>query len=433
MQAIRALTGTALALILIVVLFAATAFSATQMQALHSFHSGGKSGYLPVGGVIFDSAGNLYGTTFDGGGTGCDDLGCGTVFELTPEGKGKWTMNVLHSFRPKAKDGSGPMASLTIDAAGNLYGTTQFGGKYGYGTVFELLPGDGGIWSENVLHSFNNIGNDGFFPVSSLIFDESGNLYGTASQGGDYGLGVVFELSPVKNGRWKEKVLYSFGNGTDGAGPLAGLVFDSAGNIYGTTRYGGADGIGTVFRLTLGAHGKWDERVLYDFKLNGMDGIGPQGGVVFDTAGDLYGTTTYGGTSTQCSGGCGTVFELVLGTDGTWTEMVLHNFGLVGSDGALPWAGLILDTSGNLYGTTVGGGAGASGPGTIFEMTAGIDGQWSESVLFNFDSNGAKDGTYPSAGLIHDNAGRMYGTAQGGGTLSDCNGLGCGTVFRFTP
>jgi uncharacterized repeat protein (TIGR03803 family) len=385
------------------------------------------------GGVIFDSAGNLYGTTFDGGGAGCDDAGCGTVFELTPSGEGKWTMTVLHSFRPKAKDGSGPKASLTMDAAGNIYGTTQFGGRYGYGTVFELIPGAGGVWTEAVLHNFNNTGKDGYFPVGNLIFNASGNLYGTASQGGVYGLGVVFELSPAKNGKWKEKVLHSFGNGTDGAGALAGLGFDTAGNLYGTTQYGGSAEAGTVFRLAPGANGKRTEKILYDFKLNGKDGTGPQGGVVFDTVGNLYSTTTYGGTSTQCSGGCGTVFELVPGANDTWTETVLHIFGLVGTDGALPLVGLVLDATGNLYGTTLEGGEGVSGPGTIFEMIPGTGGQWSETVVFSFASNGAKDGTYPSAELILDNTGRMYGTAQGGGSLSDCSGLGCGTVFRFTP
>jgi uncharacterized repeat protein (TIGR03803 family) len=428
---IRALGYSILAAALAVVLPSKPAF-ANQLRPLHKFHKNGKSGYLPNGGVILDSAGNLYGTTVDGGGNGCNYVGCGTVFELSPSGKGQLTMTILHSFRPKAKDGEGPMASLTFDTSGNLFGTTVLGGKYGYGTVFELSPGAGGKWTEKVLLSFNSTGQIGYFPVGNLTFDASGNLYGTASQGGIYGLGVVFELSPTKSGRWGQNILHSFGNGTDGAAPLAGVVFDASGNLYGTTQYGGPDEAGTVFRLSPNSDGTWTEKVLYNFKADGKDGTAPQGNVVLDGAGNLYSTTTHGGTSTQCSGGCGTVFELTPAGN-QWKEQVLHVFGLTQADSALPWAGLTFDTAGNLYGTSLEGGGGGGGSGTIFEMLPGTDGQWTETVAVDFGVNGGKDGFYPTSGLILDSAGRIYGTAQAGGVMTDCSGLGCGTVYRFTP
>src|SRR5664280_840402 len=269
---------------------------------------------------------------------------------------------VLHNFNNDGTDGVGPRASLIFDAAGNLYGTTRIGGTYGSGTVFELMPVAGGTWTEQVLHSFGN-GADGREPVAGLILDTAGNLYGTTVAGGTYGDGTVFELTPAAGGNWTEQVLHNFNSdGTDGTNPNAGLIFDATGNLYGTTPDGGTYAYyGTVFELTPDGSGGWTERVLHSFG-NGTDGSSPYTGLVFDAAGNLYGATLYGGTY----GAAGTVFELTPAGGGTWTEQVLHNFGS-GTDGANPYAALVRDAAGNLYGTTNYGGT--NNDGTVFEIT----------------------------------------------------------------
>ena len=280
---------------------------------LHSFGNG-TDGRGPVGGLIFDAAGNLYGMTIQGGTYCSGSGGCGTVFELTPAAGGSWTEQVLYSFCPQGlpctTDGYYPRAGLIFDGAGNLYGTTDNGGTYHDGTVFELTPAAGGTWTEKVLHNFNLNGTDGALPLGSLILDAAGNLYGTTSNGGTYtSRGTVFELTPTAGGGWTETVLHSFGNGTDGVTPEAGLIFDAAGNLYGTTTGGGTYYGGTVFELTPAAGGGWTEQVLHSFG-SGTDGAYADTGLIFDAAGNLYGTTDDGGTYTSCPGGCGTVFEI---------------------------------------------------------------------------------------------------------------------------
>jgi uncharacterized repeat protein (TIGR03803 family) len=277
-------------------------------KVLHGFGRG-KDGYKPTASLIFDPTGNLYGTTAGGGSVG---LGLGTVFQLTPRTNGKWKEKVLHSFG-NGTDGANPDAGLIIDAAGNLYGTTPTGGAYsGYGTVFQLAPGTQGRWKEKVLHSFGN-GTDGIMPDASVIIDAIGNLYGTTQLGGAYGNGTVFELNPKAGGGWTEKVLTSFNKSTDGTTPSAGLIFDAAGNLYGTAAYGGAyEFYGTVFRLASGTSGRWKETVLHSFTDNGTDGYYPYASLIFNAAGNLYGTTLEGGAS-GCAGGyetCGTIFEI---------------------------------------------------------------------------------------------------------------------------
>ena len=228
-----------------------------------------------------------------------------------------------------------------------------------------------------LLHNFNDTG-DGYRPAAGLIPDESGNFYGTTSDGGAYGGGTVFEIMPRTGGGWVEKILHSFNEASnkDGYDPLGGVIFDASGNLYGTTYYGGAKNSGTVFELIPTAGGHWDEKILYSFSDKGTGGYNPDyAGVALDSSGNLYGTTVSGGGGTGCgNAGCGTVFELTPQAGGAWAETVLHSFSNNGTDGQYPWAGLIIDTAGNLYGTTEFGGTGGSG--TVFELTPAAGGIW---------------------------------------------------------
>jgi len=282
---------------------------------LHNFGAG-RDGANPSASLLFDAAGNLYGTTATGGNFTACNLGCGTVFELVPGADGKWTEKVLHRF--DSKDGDGPNASLIFDEAGNIFGTTTYGGLgqctseqgvKGCGTVFELMPG-AGQWTETVLCDFSSY-SDGEYPSARLIFDTAGNLYSTSLYGGQNGSGTVFELKPGVGGTWMETVLYGFG-GTDGEYPLAGLVFDAARNLYGTTYYGVNGNTGIVFELTRKA-GTWTETVLHAFCHVGgcPDGEQSQAGLILDESGNVYGTATQGGLY-----GYGVVFEIVHADDG---------------------------------------------------------------------------------------------------------------------
>jgi uncharacterized repeat protein (TIGR03803 family) len=315
---------------------------------LHAFT--GADGVNPLGGVILDATGNLYGTTLNGGANNR-----GTVFKLAPNPDGTWTENVLYSFKG-AGDGSAPVAGLIFDATGNLYGTTQGGGGCGVfcGVVFKLAPNTTGTWTESVLSTLG-----GFSPSAELIADGTGNLYGTAA---GFGLsGIVFKLAPNPDGTWTESELYSFTGGPEGGFPLAGLIFDAVGNLYSTTGAGGAYGYGVVFKLAPNPDGTWTESVLYSFT-GGADGRQPEADLVFH-AGNLYGTTTFGGDLSACSdGGCGVVFKLAPTSTG-WRETVLHTF--IGF-GAEPVAPVIFDPAGNLYGTTIGGNGNS---GLVFEIT----------------------------------------------------------------
>jgi uncharacterized repeat protein (TIGR03803 family) len=339
-------------------------------KTIHNFGNS-KDGEYPEAGLITDGAGNLYGTTSSGG-----THGYGTVFELSPATGGSWSEKLLHSFNVGGTDGFTPAASLVMDGSGNIYGTTQLGGTgtctngsvSGCGVVFELSAGTGGGWTETILHNFQNDGIDGTGPVGALLFDGSGNIYGATGGGGPYDVppsyegGVAFELTPAGGGVWTETILHSFGNGSDGADPLAGLIFDTHGNLYGTSWAGGTRNLGTVFELSPAGGGTWTETLLASF--GGDDNVGgasPEAGLIFDTAGDLFGTTTGGGVSTDRSG---TAFELKPGGGGSWTRAVLHSFG-VGTDGADPSSGLI-SLSGKLYGMTALGGT--NGLGTVFAL-----------------------------------------------------------------
>jgi uncharacterized repeat protein (TIGR03803 family) len=412
------------------------AFTASPEKVLYSFCAASN---CPDGGqswasLIFDSAGNLYGTTAVGGLSQCFAYGfpgCGTVFELIPEADGKWTEKVLYKFCSTAAcaDGANPYAGLIFDSVGNLYGTTGAGGRGGGGTVFELTPGAYGKWTEKVLYNFCSTANcaDGEIPYAGLIFDSAGNLFGTTYGGGSC-CGTVFELIPGDAGKWTEKVLHRFtvdSRTHDGVSPgFGGLIFDKAGNLYGTTSYGGRCvedyGCGTVFKLTRHAKGRWTEKVLYPFQANGKDGHNPYYGLVFDAAGNLYGTTFQGGRSSKCQEGCGTVFQLTPGTEGRWAEKVLYSFD--GKDGSGAIDNLVLDSKGNLYGNTNTGGT--YDRGTVFRLSPVGGGEWKEH-LYSFKPG--EDGALPSGGLIFDSAGNLYGTTFAGGAH---NG---GMVYKFIP
>ena len=412
--------GSRLFVILVVAMLAASSWAAPSWRASVVHHFNGTDGSYPQSPLIFDAAGNLYGTTTAGGA-----YGGGTVFELSPAAGGGWTQTVLYSFYANASDGFSPLAGLVFDAAGNLFGTTIGGGLYEYGTVFELSPKAGGGWTETILHNFGD-GTDGAYPAyGSLIFDAAGNLYGTTSSGGAFtcqgngGCGTVFELSPRPGGEWTESVLHNFGVGTDGYSPEAGLVQDINGNLFGTTTYGGTvfcavaeySGCGTIFELTPAGGGSWTETVVHDFS-GGMDGATSIAGLTLDAEGNFYGTTEEGGPSNL-----GTVFRLSpAGLE--WSESVIHSFSL-DAGGWGPGAGtLVLDAAGNLYGTL-------PFSDRAFELSAsGV-----ETALYTFDHNDS-----PWGGLIPDADGNLYGTTWYGG-LEECDGTypGCGKVFKLSP
>jgi uncharacterized repeat protein (TIGR03803 family) len=381
-----------------------------------------KDGANPHGSLIADSKGNLYGTTLDGGA-----FKDGTVFELSPPAAGQtaWTETVLLSFNG-TKTGEYPYGSLIADSAGNLYGTAEGGGAGGCGVVFELSPPAAGktAWTETVLFSFNL--NDGNAPEGSLIADSEGNLYGTTVEGGVPRGGVVFELSPPAAGQtaWTETVLYSFEAST-GAEPSGSLLADSAGNLYGMTTAGGTFFDGIVFEISPPAAGQtaWTETVLTEF--GGKNGSHPYGSLIADRQGNLYGTTTDGGTTARGKVSTrGTVFELTPPEAGqtAWTETILTSFD--GTDGTVPEGSLIADSEGNLYGTTEAGGPFKHG--TVFELTPPPAGQtaWTESVLASFNKT---DGEGPIGSLIADGEGNLYGTTTDGGADHH------GTVFKLMP
>jgi len=382
--------------------FAVTAIAPAQAQTyqvLYTF-TGGTDGANPVGTLVRDGGGNLYGTTYTGGlATGCGPgTGCGTVFRFTPS-TGK--LKVLYTFTG-GNDGGNPITALVRDSAGNLYGSADWGGQYFSGVAY-LVPKTGG---QSILHAFQGGPNDGSGHISALTRDSAGNLYGTAEVGGANGVGAVFEITGGS-----EKLLYSFlHSSSDGGAPWGGVVRDSAGNLYGTTEGGGANSVGTAFKLTAGGAESW----LYSFPGTPGQQIA-FAGVIRDGAGNLYGTTFNGGAF----GSNGTVYKL--NKTGTATTFL---FSFNQTDGGEPYGPLVRDKAGNLYGTTTMGGANASG--SVFK----IDTSGNETILHSF---GGSDGADPFAGLILDSAGNLYGVARDGGGSKACANGGCGVIFKITP
>jgi len=383
-------------LLMLLVILTAGGTSAQTYTVLYGF-SGGADGDHPIGGLAQDAAGNLYGTTYRGGDFSCGDgYGCGTVFKLIPNPDGTWTESTIHAFASE-NDGAIPYSGVVLDSAGNLYGTTTFGGSYGAGTVFKLAPNPDGSYTESLIYQFTG-GSDGLYPEAALLRDAAGNLYGTASAGGA-GYGVVFSLAPLPGGGWKGRILHRFTGGRDGNTPRGGsLVFDSAGSLYGTTSAGGNFGLGVVFKGTPLPNGGWKKQILHHF--NSGEGS-PLGGLVLDATGSIYGTTKDGGAQGQ-----GAVF--MLQTDKTYR--VLYEFEGGNDDGAFPNTAMVFDTEGNLYGTTYEGGSGIGGAntGVLYKLTPNDDGSWSESVLYDFTIWGCQ----PTGPLIIDGQNDLYGTTS---------------------
>ncbi|HEY3776976.1 MAG TPA: choice-of-anchor tandem repeat GloVer-containing protein [Rhizomicrobium sp.] len=427
---------------------------------LHTFAFQGDGGF-PLSGLAADLKGNLYGTV-ELGGPGTCGSGCGNVFELT-RNNGVPVHKVIHVFQGSLSDGGNPAGSPILDSHGNLYGTTISGGDAGCGVVYELSPAKKGQWAETILHSFNSQkGNDdGCAPYSYLVFDASGNLYGTTNKGGgggvggtfcENGCGTVFRLVPNGDGTWTESVIHSFpgtvGN-TDGQNPFGGLAFDSKGDLWGTTQAGGTGGdacnpfgsppgCGTVFELTQTKTGKWKEAAIYSFQ-DSTTGWDSFAGPVIDAQDNVYGPLVNGGP------GNGAIFKIAVQKDGSLGESLIYTFApcdeMAGClDGVFPFGGLTLDSSGNLYGTTDLGGAASfvcnpggerpTGCGTVFKLTPRQNGKWKETLLYRFVGN--EDGSQPSPDrLVITAKGDVFGTATDGGDLSDCpGGIGCGVVFK---
>lgn len=359
--------GALIAVLSALLLIAAPPVEAQTETVLYNFTGGlnGPDGAYPLSRLTSDGAGNFYGTTQFGG------LGYGTVFELSRNGSGGWNETVIYRF--SSTDGDHPNRSgVILDKAGNLYGTASGGGAHQYGVVFELSP-TGASWKETVLYSFCAEGYPcnitSAEPLSGVIMDKAGNLYGTTfgAINGDYENEQVFELSPSRGG-WTEKLIYAPHNGQIDNIPLsAGLTRDAAGNIFGV-------GFKTVFELSRKGKGDWNPSVLHyfsDFSL-------PEGTPVVDKAGNLYGTTTGGGAN-----GYGTVYKLSPGKNGKWTEKILYSFKGGTQDGSQPWGGIVLDAAGNIYGSTTAGGE--YNAGIVFELAAPVGkGGYKENVLWSF-------------------------------------------------
>jgi len=433
----------------------------SKLTTLYSFT--GAEGAFPEAGLTLNS-GALFGTTYAGG------LGWGTVFELSKQSGGPWTINQLYTFTGGA-DGANPRAGVLFNSSGVIFGTTEQGGAWGYGTVFSLTPVTGGTWTYNTLYSFTGQGGDGAYPEAGLTAGSGGVLYGTTYGGGGAGAGTVFSLTPASGGAWTYQVLYSFngaptGCGTagnpacDGANPSAALTVGSGGVLYGTTYAGGGVGWGTAFSLTPASGNSWTYAVLYSFLgassgVNGgtpcgtsgqpvCDGGAPAGNLVVNAStGVLYGTTTLGGKPTGCplggyERGCGAVFELTppVAPSTTWTESLLYIFAGPSKDGMLPSDNLALASkTGTLYGTAFAGAsaldtcfpASYTGCGMVYELTPPVapSTTWTKKTMAKFNSD---NGGGPNGVILSPTGKVLYGTTYVGGTLGGYKG----TIFEVT-
>ena len=411
---------------IVLVLWTAAALHApAQEQVIYNFVSKATTGSGPSGPMAMDSEGNFYGTV------------AGGVFELSPpaEAGGDWTEQLILDAQDMPSPPV-PSYGVIFDSKGNLYGI-QTGGD-----VIEVSPPGtaGGAWTSQIIYTFeeSNAATLCGTPTSYLTFDSKGNLYGTCVTGGANSEGGVYEISPPTGGgtTWTEQLLHSFANnGVDGYAPAAsaGVVFDSKGNLYGTTVYGGTNNVGTVYELSPPASGtEWKENILYSFSLANADAYNPEGAVVFDAQGNLYSTSNGGGNP-----GLGTVFELSppATTGGKWTETIVYNFRGKDTDGSSPIFGLTWDSKGDLWGTSFHGGPysvndTANTDGAIFELTPAGGGTWHENVAYFFGTN-LNDVYDTKSPLLIDSKGNLYGSAGGGANV--CNSFGCGGIYDYTP
>jgi uncharacterized repeat protein (TIGR03803 family) len=399
----------------VILMLATSARAGSKFRVLYSFQCN-PSGCYPSGGLAFDAAGDLYGTTFGGGNANA------TIFRLAPTSGDRWTYSLLYTLT--ISQGSALVAGVTLDRAGNLYGTADYGGTHDVGSVFELSPDPATPegWALQVLHSFLNSYDDGSGPWDRVLLDKAGNVYGTTRDGGAEGAagGIVFELTPGSGGDWTENILYGFPANRDGCCSRAELIFDGAGNLYGTAAGDGGPPCycGVVFELRH-TPTAWKETVLHRFQ--GPDGSTPITGLVFDAKGNLYGTTQEGGAN-----GEGTIFKLTPTAGGRWTHTILYDFPQF-QNGAGPVSTLAFDKAGNLYGTAAGGIETCSGGcGVVYKLAPGSNGKWTYRVLHRFtDKN---DGAEPNGAVIFDKTGKhLYGTAIFGGTYNQ------GVVYEITP
>jgi uncharacterized repeat protein (TIGR03803 family) len=402
-----------LPLLLLSLTFVNPAWAAPQFKVLHAF-AGGTDGWSPNSILTLNQAGDIFGTTYNGGGTECGSSGCGVAFEFAPL-NGHWRES-LYNFSATLNGAQpDPYAALAVDPRSNVYGATYLGGDptCNCGFIFELTRGPAG-WTETTLHTFTGYPNeDGANISSGLFFDAAGNLYGSTFNGGATNEGTVFELTPGPGGTWNYSTIHQFGGYGDGISPYGPVTIDSAGNIYGTTQDGGTYGSGAVYKVSP-SDGAWTESVLYNFTLDSGQYPEPSG-VAVGANGNLYGVTLFGGEYSV-----GTIYELQPAIHGFWNRTILYTF-TGGADGALPQGGLTIGSTGALYGSSYEGGS--YGYGNVFEFQL-TNGKWRESILHAF-ANGS-DGERPAFGVTLDRSGNLYGSAYGGIH-------GDGVIFEITP
>jgi uncharacterized repeat protein (TIGR03803 family) len=388
-------------------------FASAGEKVPYSFQ-GGTRGFYPAGPLVLDEAGNFYGTTTSGG-----KDGFGTVFELSPDGHGGWTETILHSFTG-GSDGQDPMAGLILDGQGDLFGTTLGPNPCTpyCGSVFELSPRGKG-WKFILLHAFRGE-NDGGIVDGGVTIDAAGNLYGTTHGFGANGHGTVFKLSSSASG-WKLTTLHAFGFDADGADPAGTLVLTSHGTIYGVAQWGGGGSdAGVLYSLSLNAKGKWIEKVLYSFQ-GGKDGAQVTG-LISDQHGSLYGVS-------DIPAGFGSAFRFAENHDGTWIKKTIYGFRSESSGNASsPQGNVVLDKAGNAYGLAAGG---ENHDGSLYELALQSDGKFIETQLYSFQ--GGDDGRGPMGPLVMDSSGNLYGVTQVGGGEGCGGNNGCGTVFEYAP
>jgi uncharacterized repeat protein (TIGR03803 family) len=403
--------------------------SAQTQNILFSFTETGS--FWPQGGLVQDAKGNLYGAT-EGGGT----YGVGTIYELTPPAKagGAWTQSTIYNFLSWGTTGYMPSSELTMDGTGALYGATYYGGdaRCVCGVVYKLTPPakQGGAWTQQVLHAFTSTstGTDGRLPNAAVVVNKQGTIYGVTQQGGIWDSGVLYQITPVKGGTFTETVLYSFGNGDDASTPNGPLILDSKGSLYGVASLGGAFNEGAAYKFVppAKAGGQGTESILFSFGGSSLSsGITPVGDLVFDTAGNLYGVTDGGGDPVSD----GVVYQLQPAS-GSWIENVLLDF--TGTTGKSPAGGLTYDaTNGSLYGTTSDGNPMKAGSGIVFQLTPPSvkGGAWTETTLYEFTF--FVNGALPTGHILIDSSGNLDGTTLNGG-LYGCDGY-CGIVYQIVP